>query len=203
MKRFCICLVLLILAVFLSESSLYAQDVLRYLRTCQIKVKPGDVSASYIDPVTGTRFLIPLPKPKNSFDQKLQSYNIALCNRLDRGEISKEEFKTLLDAMIAGKNEEKQKLAIELQKQSKQENQRRQLQYKNHLQQWQEKKAYYACITSAQKAYRKRWSETCRRFNLKHGRWDANCWLDLELAGSLGADLRRQENFCLSLHRRK
>lgn len=99
------------------------------LRTCQLNVKPGDISGSYTDPVTGTLTFVALPRPNDSFDQLLLSYNIALCSRLDRKEISKEDFQSLLKAMIAGIIEEKRKLAIELRKQAKQ------LQREKHRQQ--------------------------------------------------------------------
>ncbi len=85
--------------------------------------------------LTGTLTFVALPRPKDSFDQLLLSYNIALCSRLDRKEISKEDFYSLLNAMIAGINEEKRKLAIELRKQAKQlqqEKQRQQMEKERH-----------------------------------------------------------------------
>ena len=167
MKRFCFYVILPILAVFLSMYSLYAQNVLRDLRACQIKVKPGDVSALYIDPVTGTRTLVPLP-----FDQ-LSQYNIALCNRLDRGEISKEELKTLLDA------KEREILRLKSAKDA--------IKAKGEV--------YNTCIRSANENYTKEWAVECRdRHRI------VKCRLPVEVAESLDNNKRHRENICISLY---
>jgi len=112
MKRFCFLLALMMLTPFLSSSSLYAQNILRSLRTCELKAKPGDASGSYVD-ATGVLTYVPLPTARDPLDQHLQSYNIALCNRLDNGEISRAEFESLLNARIADIYQERQKLAME------------------------------------------------------------------------------------------
>ncbi len=106
-------LVSLILVLLLSASSLYAQRVHRSLRTCSLKAKPGDASGSYVDPTTGVLTFVPLPTPTDPLDQHLQSYNIALCNRLDNGEISRAEFESLLNGRIADIYQERRKLAME------------------------------------------------------------------------------------------
>jgi len=113
MKRFCFLLVLMMLTLLLSSSSLYAQNVLRGLRTCELKAKPGDVSGSYVDPTTGVLTFVPLPTARDPLDQHLQSYNIALCNRLDNGEISRAEFERLLNGMTSDIHKERRRLAME------------------------------------------------------------------------------------------
>ena len=92
----------------------HPQQTLHDLRECKFKVEPGAISGEYIDPTTGQSTFVPLPAPKDSFDQLLQSYNIALCNRLDRGEISKGEFKSLFDSMAATIEQEREKLALKM-----------------------------------------------------------------------------------------
>lgn len=81
-----------------------------------LKVKPGSPSGSYIDPVTGRETYVALPRSSDPFVELARAYNIALCDRYDRGGISRADFDRLFNEMRNGINQERQRLAQEQQR---------------------------------------------------------------------------------------
>lgn len=79
-----------------------------------VKLKPGSVSGSYIDPVTGRQTFVGLTTAPDPFVAMVRAYQVALCDRHERGEISVAELDDLLNKMIARADEARQKYAEEL-----------------------------------------------------------------------------------------
>lgn len=91
-----------------------AQQLVEKLYRCELKAQPGDVSGSYFDEQSGKNTTISLPASQDVFAQFLQTYILALCNRLHRGEITRERFESLVNAMVIGVQDERQKVVAEL-----------------------------------------------------------------------------------------